>query len=101
MKKIKKKYWVGIVSLVAVSALVAVLVMTFAGAQEEADYSGFAKCLTDNGLVFYGTDWCGHCQDQKEMFGKDIDLIDFVNCDFEGEIRLLFHRTYRKISDKQ
>ncbi len=48
-------------------------------------YKQFAKCLTDAGLVFYGTDWCGHCSNQKEMFGDDFEYITFVNCDFHSE----------------
>jgi len=26
----------------------------------------FAICLTDSGAVIYGTEWCGHCRDQKK-----------------------------------
>lgn len=41
----------------------------------------FAKCLSDSGAVFYGTEWCPHCKEQKEMFGDDIKEIRYVDCD--------------------
>jgi len=28
-------------------------------------YDDFAKCLTQNGVKFYGTYWCPHCNNQK------------------------------------
>ena len=46
------------------------------------DYDDFAKCLTDEGMTMYGTDWCSACSKQKEMFGDSFDYIDYVNCDF-------------------
>ena len=47
----------------------------------EEQISSFAKCLTENDAVFYGTDWCPHCKDQKKMFGNAMDDIVFVDCD--------------------
>ena len=44
-------------------------------------YDDFANCLTDNGAIMYGTDWCSHCKDQKAMFGKSFDNVNFINCD--------------------
>ncbi|RME79900.1 MAG: hypothetical protein D6769_01080 [Methanobacteriota archaeon] len=44
-------------------------------------YSSFAQCLTDNGAVMYGTDWCPHCKNQKAMFGDAFANINYVNCD--------------------
>lgn len=40
-----------------------------------------AKCLTANGAVFYGTDWCPHCKEQKKLFGSAMEDIVFVDCD--------------------
>jgi len=42
----------------------------------------FAQCLTEKGAVMYGTDWCGHCQAQKRMFGDSFKEVTFVNCDY-------------------
>ena len=33
------------------------------------DLDAFAQCLTDKGLVLYGTYRCGYCNQQKAMFG--------------------------------
>jgi len=46
------------------------------------EYDDFAKCLSNNSAVMYGTDWCSHCQEQKSMFGKSFDHVDYVNCDY-------------------
>lgn len=43
-------------------------------------YDEFAQCLTDNGAVMYGEDWCSNCQAQKRMFGKSFDYIDYAEC---------------------
>lgn len=29
----------------------------------------------------YGTDWCVHCQAQKELFGRSFRNIIYINCD--------------------
>lgn len=40
-----------------------------------------AKCITEKDAVFYGTEWCPHCNEQKELFGTAIEHIVFVDCD--------------------
>ena len=40
-----------------------------------------AQCLTDKGIVMYGTTRCPHCQNQKKRFGESAELITFVDCD--------------------
>ena len=40
----------------------------------------FAKCLTKEGAVFYGSYQCGHCATQKEMFGSSIQYVNYVEC---------------------
>lgn len=60
-------------------------VFLFVGCVEEkSDFvssESFAKCLTEKGAVMYGTDWCSHCNDQKDDFGDEFEYIDFVDCD--------------------
>ena len=41
---------------------------------------GFAQCLKDKGAVFYGAFWCSHCNDQKDMFGKSVKFLPYVEC---------------------
>lgn len=50
-----------------------------------ADFSkeqiaSLAKCLTDKGYKLYGAEWCGHCKDQKEMFGASVSLLNYIEC---------------------
>ncbi len=41
-----------------------------------------AQCLTEKGAVMYGTQWCGHCSDQKKAFGSESkEFLPFVDCD--------------------
>ena len=40
----------------------------------------FAQCLTNEGAVFYGSYQCGHCIDQKEMFGSSMQYVNYVEC---------------------
>ena len=54
-------------------------------ANELTGMDAFAKCLTEKGAIFYGTEWCGHCSTQKELFGESLQYIDFVDCDINSE----------------
>lgn len=40
----------------------------------------FAQCLTDKGVVMYGSASCGHCANQKEMFGDAFQYVTYVEC---------------------
>lgn len=42
----------------------------------------FAQCLTEKGVVMYGSDTCENCLNQKAIFGSDFKNIKYVNCDF-------------------
>jgi glutaredoxin len=28
----------------------------------------------------YGAEWCGHCKQQKEMFGESFKYVNYVEC---------------------
>ncbi|PIZ82571.1 hypothetical protein COX97_04050 [Candidatus Pacearchaeota archaeon CG_4_10_14_0_2_um_filter_05_32_18] len=43
-------------------------------------YDDFAKCLTNNNVTMYGAWWCPHCKDQKELFGKSWQYVNYVEC---------------------
>ncbi len=74
----------------AVYGVVAVLVLAFAllvygqwstrPAVDGGRLVGFAQCLKDEGAVFYGTFWCAHCQDQKDLFGSALSEAPYVEC---------------------
>ena len=48
------------------------------------EYDDFANCLSGK-AVMYGTDRCGACQSQKDLFGKSFENIDYRNCDNLGQ----------------
>ena len=39
-----------------------------------------AKCLTENGVRMYGSMYCPHCAEQKELFGESFALINYTEC---------------------
>ena len=41
----------------------------------------FAKCLTEKGVKFYGAYWCGHCANQKQMFGDSMKFVNYIECE--------------------
>ncbi|XP_056685223.1 thiol-disulfide oxidoreductase LTO1-like isoform X2 [Spinacia oleracea] len=44
-----------------------------------------AKILKSTGAKMYGAFWCSHCQEQKEMFGREaMQLLDYVECFPDG-----------------
>ncbi len=43
-------------------------------------YAVFAQCLKDAGAEFYGAFWCHNCQAQKDMFGSDKKLLNYIEC---------------------
>lgn len=40
----------------------------------------FAKCLTEKGAKFYGASWCGHCANQKTLFGEAFQYVNYIEC---------------------
>ena len=46
------------------------------------NYDSFASCLTEKGAVMYGTFWCPHCKDQKDLFGDSFQYVNYVECSF-------------------
>lgn len=49
-------------------------------AGEETELDGFAKCLTEGGATIYVHRDCGHCKDQKELFGASFQYLNYVEC---------------------
>lgn len=45
-----------------------------------------AEYLTQSGAKMYGAFWCGHCHDQKQLFGQQaVDKMPYIECDKEGK----------------
>lgn len=47
--------------------------------------AAFATCLANAKLHMYGTEWCGHCKDQKAMFGDNFASVTYTDCDKERQ----------------
>ncbi len=60
-------------------------VTTQDSAQNKAWVEGLAKALSEKGMVLYGAYWCGHCNNQKKLFGDAVKYLDYVECDPSGE----------------
>lgn len=44
-----------------------------------------AKCLSDNWVIMYWTEWCGHCKNQKALFGDSFAQVEYVDCDADRQ----------------
>ncbi|NEP81216.1 MAG: vitamin K epoxide reductase family protein [Okeania sp. SIO3C4] len=45
-----------------------------------------AEHLTEVGAKMYGAYWCGHCQDQKQLFGQEaVSKLNYIECDPKGK----------------
>lgn len=70
-----------IITLLLISTVILAACSTPTVAPATPEVENLAKCLTDNGAVFYGTEWCPHCKEQKKLFGSAMEYIVFVDCD--------------------
>lgn len=52
--------------------------------QAPSIYDSFAQCLTEKNVKMYGAWWCPHCQNQKKLFGKSFDFIEYIECSVPG-----------------
>ena len=49
---------------------------------------GFAGCLVNSDAIFYGTEWCGFCTQQKQILGDVFSSYSnefYVDCDIETD----------------
>lgn len=44
-----------------------------------------ADCLTEKKMTMYGTERCGHCKNQKELFGEAFAKVTYVDCDAQRQ----------------
>ena len=49
-------------------------------ATQPGEHDEFAKCITENDATMFGAYWCPHCTAKKEMFGKSVKLLNYVEC---------------------
>jgi hypothetical protein len=75
--KIKKKH---IYFFIFICIVFALGFWIYHSATSPGKYDNFAKCLTAEGFIMAGTEWCSNCQDQKGLFGKSFKYINYKNC---------------------
>ena len=75
MKKGVTIFWAIIILLIVAGIALSVVSSTRPGR-----YDNLAKCMKDNGVIFYGAFWCPHCQATKGLFGKSAKLLPYVEC---------------------
>lgn len=66
--------------IIAVAIVVGLGVYFVSSNGQPGKLDGFAQCLNDKGAVFYGAYWCPHCKNQKAMFGKSEQYLNYVEC---------------------
>ena len=50
------------------------------GEQSKGLPASFAECLTEKGLVMYGSYTCPHCLAEKKLFGPSFKYVQYVEC---------------------
>ncbi len=69
----KKTFWWGVGFLIVIGLI-------FYVSLKPGKLDDFAKCLTEKGAIMYGAYWCPHCQEQKALFGKSWNFVNYVEC---------------------
>ena len=64
--------------------LTLITITACSSSQGPGKYDTFAKALTEEGVKMYGTEWCSHCKNQKELFGNSFQYINYIDCDEES-----------------
>lgn len=78
MNRVYKYKWLLIASVIIVTVYGFKSSLSVNRVPGELD--SFARCLKDSGAKLYGATWCSHCQNQKQIFGKSLKLVPYVEC---------------------
>jgi len=82
-EKVKKANY-AIIGLIVL--LVSFLGYTFTGfSVKENNLDGFAQCLSEKNVKFFGAYWCTNCDKQKQLFGSSIKYVNYIECDLNGQ----------------
>lgn len=77
----KKTLAIRIVTFLLIVIAIVVLMRVVVGANKvTTEYDGFAQCLAEKDVKFYGAFWCPHCQAQKRAFGGSAKLLPYIEC---------------------
>ncbi len=79
-------YWSGMTKEIKIFLGIIIGLMVIIGgfvvmsAKVPGKYDDFAQCITDSGTKFFGAFWCPHCAAQKQLFGKSVKKLPYVEC---------------------
>lgn len=68
------------VGIIALGIIVGIMVYASQVSGGSGKLDGFAQCLKDKGVIFYGAFWCQHCQNQKALFGSSKKYLPYIEC---------------------
>ena len=76
---------IGIKALLIIVVLIVIGVVAWSASgyfvqNDNSDLDKFAKCLAEKGATVYVSQYCGHCKNQKEMFGDSLKYLNLVEC---------------------
>ena len=76
------KIFVGVIAILILGVIATVILRAGPSSTvaTPGQLDGFAQCLTDKGLIFYGAFWCPHCKAEKALFGTSARLLPYVEC---------------------
>lgn len=57
---------------------------SFSQSKKPGKFDEFAKCLTANDVKMFGAYWCSACVQQKSLFGKSFDKVNYIECAVRG-----------------
>ena len=70
-----KYFWIGLALLVVLG-----VAASFYAKSKPGAFDGFAQCLSEKGVTFFGAYWCPNCANQKRLFGRSANLLPYVEC---------------------
>jgi len=66
-------------SLILIIVILSVFTV-YSYSQKPGKYDDFAKCLTEQGAVVYGNDYCSYTMDELGFFRKSKEHLNYVKC---------------------
>ena len=81
-KKSNNTYYI-VAGIIVLIVIITIVLNTQTEPAPTAD-AATTTCIAESS-VFYGAEWCGYCQRQKEMFGDNAKLLNYIECEEDRE----------------
>ena len=69
-----------LIPIIIGAIVVLFIIFGIKASSQPGELDGFAQCLKNKKVTFYGAFWCPHCQNQKKLFGRSARLLPYVEC---------------------